>query len=336
MLKLKTAVSLAVLALLAACGGGGDGGGDAAGTPVVPATGALQITSANYVTVADEAVSSTSYVADSSQFVTGAQVSARPALAVVAWSQFARLQRHWSAAQALVTGATMTESMQCSGGGRLDATMNDLNGNQDLDAGESASMVAVGCVESGTTLNGRLDFTLKSLTGDMNGTIYTASIGVTLDKFSVATSGGSESGSGTMAIDIASSGVNAGTLKVSVDSLSLTGSFGGISDTVSMKNFVFDETLSPMGSGARSSSSVSGVFSSSAFGGQPVTLSTVSPLVTLPDDAYPSSGQMLATGLAGSKVRLSAHNASTALIELDADGDAVYETSVSKAWSSLF
>jgi hypothetical protein len=318
--------------LLAACGGGGgDGGG---GTPP-PTAEPLQITSANYQTVAQEAASSTYYLLDSSQFVTGAQVDTRPALAALAWRQFVKLPRQL-AAPGWVTGATMTETMQCSGGGQIQATINDTNGNQDIDAGESATLVATGCVESGVTINGTLGFTVNTLSGDLYGDVYAASIGVTLGSFSVASGGGNESASGTMAIDIAATGPNASTLKVSVGSLSMKGDFGGITDTVSMQNYVIQQTLTPMGNGSKSSTSVSGVFASSAFEARSVTLSTVSPFVALPDDAYPSSGQMLATGLAGSKVSLTALNATTVLLELDANGDGTYESSVSRAWSSLF
>lgn len=331
MRNIKTAVCLAALALLAACGGGGDSGGET--TP--PVAGPLQITSDNYQTVAQQAVSSMSYLLDSSQLVTGAQVATRPALAAVAWRQFVKLPRQL-AAPGWVTGATMTETMTCSGGGRIEATFNDVNGNQDIDAGESATMIAMGCVEDGVTINGTLGFTVNSLTGDLNGDVYGASIGITLSSFSVTSGGGNQSASGTMAIDIAATGPNASTLKVSVGSLSLTSSFGGTTDTVLMQNYVLNQTLAPMGNGSSTSTSVSGVFASSALRARSVTLSTGIPFVELPNDAYPSSGQMSVTGVDGSKVRLTAQNATTVLLDLDANGDGTYETSVSRAWSSLF
>lgn len=329
----KTTMSWAVLALLSACGGGGgDGGGTA---PVAPAAEPLQISSANYQTVATEAVSSGSYLVDATSLVTGAQLTTRPALFAAAWSEFARLPGLFASASHQVTGATVTDTMPCSGGGRVDATLNDANGNQMLDAGESATLVAVDCVEADTTINGTLGFDVRSLSGDLNGTVYTASVGITLSSFSVASGAGNASGSGTMAIDISSTGVNARTLSLSVNALTVTGSFGGISDSVSMSNYVLSQTVTPQGSGYLSSNSVSGHVASTALGGKSVVLSTISPLAQYSSDAYPASGQLLATGLNNSKVRLTAQNASQALLELDGDGDGSYETSVVRAWSTL-
>jgi hypothetical protein len=50
---------------------------------------------------------------------------------------------------------------------------------------------------------------------------------------------------------------------------------------------------------------------------------------------YPNAGQVTATGLGGSKMRLTVQSATTVQIELDADGNGAYETSVTKPWSEL-
>jgi hypothetical protein len=328
----KTSISLATLIFLAACGGGG-GDGDEQPPPM---GGPLLITPANYETVAEVAVSSASYLFDSSEFVTAAQWTARPALAEVAWTQFARLPRLFATTPARATGAVISESMACTGSGSMNVTLNDVNGNSEMDVGESVTLVGINCVEEGVEINGTLGFEVKTLTGDLYGDVYNVAIDVNLGNFSATTGGSTVSGNGTMAMQVAATGVNASTLRIVVNSLTVAGNFGGISDTVSMQGYVLDQTLAPLGSGYVTSTSVSGVFASSALGSQSVTLSTLSPLVQTDLEANPTGGQFLATGLNGSKVRLTAQpDATNVLLELDSDGDSVFETSTVKAWSAL-
>jgi len=68
---------------------------------------------------------------------------------------------------------------------------------------------------------------------------------------------------------------------------------------------------------------ISGRFYSSDHGY--VTLSTEEPLTFYNDDDFPSHGVLLATGAAGTSARLITLSSSTYKVEVDGDGDGVYE-----------
>ncbi|HET8759904.1 MAG TPA: hypothetical protein VFN94_02475 [Nitrospiria bacterium] len=67
-----------------------------------------------------------------------------------------------------------------------------------------------------------------------------------------------------------------------------------------------------------------------------VDVSTPQPLVTLTGDDYPSSGALVVTGAGNSSARLTALSATTFQIDVDADGDSAYETTVGAfTWGTL-
>ena len=78
-----------------------------------------------------------------------------------------------------------------------------------------------------------------------------------------------------------------------------------------------------------------GTLAMSSFGNQLVVLSTASPWLMRNGAAYPYAGQMLITGQAGSKIRITAVSSSNVRLELDATGDGVYEESKVVTWASL-
>lgn len=67
-----------------------------------------------------------------------------------------------------------------------------------------------------------------------------------------------------------------------------------------------------------------------------VTVSTVTPFVfSTTTQQFPHSGEVLLTGLAGSRASISALSATLARVAVDADGDGIYEASGRVAWISL-
>jgi hypothetical protein len=77
---------------------------------------------------------------------------------------------------------------------------------------------------------------------------------------------------------------------------------------------------------------------SSAIGGT-VAVTTISPIISLESEDYPRSGQLLITGFSGSKLRLtvlgSGQSTGLVRIEVDSDGDSVYEDSREVSWATL-
>jgi hypothetical protein len=320
--------------LLAACGGGGGGSGDSLDVP--PATSTpLALTAANYQAVAQESVSSTYYLVSTSEIVTGAQFTSDRLLLAFARAQVAKLPRWFGSAPRWVLGATLTQTEACAGGGSLTISVDDKNGNQDLDAGETATIVAAQCVEAGASMNGTVAMAVNTLSGGPTGDVYAMSVALTLTNLTASLSGGTVSGTGAIGIDLAFTAANTGTIGLTVDNLSASGTFNSVGYSRSLKDFKITETRTASGASYLSSTVVSGTFSSSGLESKSITLATVQPLTRPGASDHASAGQITATGLNGSKARITVQSETSLLVELDANGDNVYEQSVTQLWSEL-
>lgn len=326
-----SAFSTAFLALLVGCGGGGGGGGT-----VSPTASPVAITASNYQAVAQKSVAATTYLMDSTSFVTGAEMAPRgQVLIAFTRAQIRRLPGWFATAPRLVTGAVTTESKDCSGGGTVTVTSNDLNGNLVVDAGDSATLLATDCVEFGVTINGTIGVDVRTLTGSLESDNFSASIVMTLSSLRAVSDAGSVTGNGSISLAMVGNGVNSGSVDMTIDGLTMAGQVGGVTDTLTLQGWRITSTLTPLGNGSSTSTTVEGTFISDALGPGSVTVATKAPFVQADSDVNPVSGRFIATGANGSKIRLTAQNATSVLLELDADGDNAYETSTTEFWSAL-
>jgi hypothetical protein len=329
----KSTLSLAALFFLAACGGGG--GDDGGPAPVGVTNTPVAIDADNYVAVATESVSAVSFVMDTGEFFTGARVSSQSALIEFARAQGLKLPQRFAAATPWPSGAVLTETEACSGGGSMSFALDDINGNEELDVGESVTVVATNCVEFDSTLNGTMAMQITTMSGDVDSDVYELGMTMTLTNFSVAMSEGTSVGNGSMDMDISSTGPLTGSMSLGFDGLTMNVTYGGNSYSRTMWDFDIADTYTVVSGVPRGTLVLGGVLGSSALEAKAVTLSTLQPMVTVGADEHPSSGQILATGAAQSKMRMTAQNATMVLIELDADGDGAYETMITKPWSEL-
>jgi hypothetical protein len=84
----------------------------------------------------------------------------------------------------------------------------------------------------------------------------------------------------------------------------------------------------------RTSLTYDGTLQAQSVPGGAVTLTTVTPVVQLDADAYPSSGVVKAKGLHGTLL-MTVLDATTVQEQLDADDDGTYESTTTVAWSTL-
>ena len=84
-----------------------------------------------------------------------------------------------------------------------------------------------------------------------------------------------------------------------------------------------------------SKTTAAGTLSSTAFESKTVTIATPVPFVRVFPQTRPSSGQATATGANGGVLRVTAISNTQVKIELDADANGTFETSVTKLWSEL-
>lgn len=326
---------MAATMILSACGGGSDGGGSTpAGTPAPVATPAA-LTSANYVAVSQEMLSSSAYLTTAINLATGAQVSDSEVLLRFSQDQLPKLSRWFASAPVQALGAVQTQTENCAGGGTLSISANDANGNLKVDAGDGAILTATNCVFEGQSLNGKLVLTVNSMTGDTDRFPFSLSVNVGFENLAAQSSTIRTVGNGTMRVTLAARAVNNQSLSVDTSSFVLSATYGGATYTKGLTNYLMSQNLTPVGSGFTSTTSTSGTLSSSAFESKSFTASTPTPFVRSSTQAYPASGQFIIAGAAGSKVRITAINATTLRIELDADANDVYETSTTKLWTEM-
>jgi hypothetical protein len=328
--RLSGLAALAALAGLSACGGGGS-----ASDPAPQASPLVAISSSNYQAVTQSTVAGALFL-QSSGDVLGNPSAARAGALLQQGSQLGRKALLSSAREMSVRPvAEQQTTVACSQGGSLRVTLSDLNNNNQFDVGDSIVVEALGCKEAGETMTGRLAMTVSSASGVFGSTNFTVGLTMTMSAFSVTSSAGSSVGDGTLSMVMSASPNGTVDLSLNTARLSLSATAGGLSSTETLSDAHFSAHAEVVGTQVRTTLQVDGTLASTAFDGKQVRFSTPVPWLALGNDRFPSSGQLLIRGDAGSQARLTILNNAQVRIELDANGDGVYETSVVKAWTEL-
>lgn len=337
--KISTTVSSftvgAVLAL-AGCGGGGGDSSTASGTS--PSAGALVITTANADDVASEVMTAsndTIGVGDAgSSVVTGVVVSnpndGTDVLSIartqVEWLQ--QIQPQLLSSQ--MAGVITTNTMNCTPSGTADVQWDDADSDGILSGGDSFSVDFNNCVIEGATYNGTFSMTINSLTGDPSA-VAPWSLGATFSFNQMSFVEGSESGSinGDFTFSISSS--NGIQLAVAVTADSLTAVYNGDQATLSSLNIQYTE----QSAGGSFSMTMSGTLQSDALNGT-VSFQTIQAFTgTDIVNNWPTSGKLEITGADNASVLLIALGGDYVELQVDEDGDAILEATVSTTWTQL-
>ncbi len=323
--------------MLAACGGGGGGGSGGMVIEPPASNGPLTITSNNYQNVAVQAVSSGSYLMDAGAGnVLGADAQTLPQPLQLARGEALRLAARFAqSGGAVVLGATTTVVQSCNQGGSIEVTVNDANSNQNLDAGDSMSLKAQSCRESGVTMDGSMEYAVKAATGNYGSSQFSATLGVKLNGLRVTSPAGSQTGQGEFQMTVAVTSTNSASVTMSIPSFVTSSTMAGTTVQSTLTGYNLSVSTVPSGFGYRSTLTFSGKLSSTALEAKEITVSTPVALVQESSRAYPGSGQVLVKGGNGSQVRITAQSDGKALVELDANGDNVFETSTVKNWADL-
>lgn len=326
-------VSLLAMATLAACGGGGDGGSESAPTPA-PAT-AMALTASNYQAVTEQAIRAGSYLANSGELLSGAQAGVAPSVLNSAVKQLPGLLKQFQK-PALLAGAVINETTNCSGGGKIESSFTDSNNNSQPDEGESLVMVADACIEDGETIAGRVEIKLSKLTGIFDSNNYSAVITMKLEAFSVSSASAKASGTGELKVTMGAASASQSSLQIEAPNFSASGRIGTVDYQQTMSNFVIATTTVTESNGqSTDTAKLSGTLSGSALDGKSISLETPTALIFSSALSYPSAGKLLIKGAANSLVQMTVQANGRVLIELDADGNGSFETSSTKSWSEL-
>lgn len=333
---MRFSLTLVSSALLVACGGGSDNNSTPSGGGS-PAPVAIQatLTSGNYLAVAQETLSSSAYLTTAANLATGAQVSDSDVLIRFGQDQLPKLSRWYSNAPVQAVGAVQSQTENCAGGGTLTISENDANGNLKPDAGDSVTLTALNCVFEGQSLSGQLALTVNSIAGEPGYFPYSLSVSLGFADLAAKSSTVRSVGNGNLVLDLSARAANDQSLALSTSSFAIATTYNNASYSKALTNYKTSIAVRPAGTGASSTTAVSGTLSSTAFESKSISIATPTPFVRTSAQTYPSSGQLVITGAAGSKVRITATSATTVLIELDADANGSYETSTSKLWSEM-
>lgn len=215
----RLAGTAALSAIVSACGGGGDT--EPPPPPPEQPAAATEITASNMATVTSAALFSANAAGNAAGFgsipLTASATPSTPlgiamqkvaptlaALAAVGVPTAARSTPPTLALTPAPPPSTLPpiDKQACSGGGETSISVVDINSNKIADPGEPFRFEAINCKEGDTTLHGRMDLTVVSLT-QSNGSVTSASLQVAYN-LSTAIGGLMDYVGGSLAIDIVS------------------------------------------------------------------------------------------------------------------------------------
>ena len=326
----KIVTSIALSLGIVACGGGGGGSGDGGAAPI--------ITSSNYVTVAQEALSSIQYVVTSGDILKGSTpasgLQSRLVIARFARSRLSQLTTWAGASPQQASAGTQTQRVPCDSGW-MDVTANDANGNGLPDAGDSFTMVMSDCRFGSDTLSGTMSLTINSVSGDLNSNVYSMAASMSFANLRSASLTTSTAGSGSLGMTVASRGPNDSTTTITLPSFTTASTTANVTQSVTLTNLTVAEVVVPAGAGSSSSLTVNGGFSSSSINNNTLTITTASPFVQSGAENYPASGQLIFSDATNRKVRVTVLNSTSLTIEVDAGANGSYDLPVTKLWSDF-
>ena len=331
----STVVSACTLVLLSACGGGNN---DSLAHPIGPE--GLHISAGNQVAIARATVAGGLSVAQVQTATDAGGSGVQPtSVAARAHSLATLLQRalaagvrtrmHVASASAHPAAAT-SDTEACGVSGSLTTTFDDRDGNGQLSTGDVLTVVFDQCRDSATSLvEGSAVITLTSVP---DATSITASA----DFQNVADTEGALTSTvdGTLSVNETDSDTESDTsLTVTDNVITITLASTNYNDVLQLSNG-FVVTVDQVFALDRTSLTLNGILQAQSVTGGGATLQTLSPLVQLGTDAYPSSGVVKASGL-GSALLMTVLSASQVQLQLDADGDGTYEATTTVDWTAL-
>jgi hypothetical protein len=332
------------LTLLTACGSGG-GGGDAPASAPAPT---VAITAGNQTAVARATLSGGLALAGSQTVQSAAASPAAPAAAaleVPATSGTLRgvvaqalahgmLKRPRAAPGAVKPLAVVSETRNCALSGTVTMTTDDRDNNGVISAGDTESIAFNQCRDSTVSLrNGTTVLTVTGVTSDTE-TRLELSATLAFQQLAIEQDQAATRIDGTVAVALLETPTLFRLTLTVASGLTVAASGPGYSDSITydpgMRFAIESSSANPPSVTTR----FDGSFSATSLGGR-ITVATPQPVRRLARDTYPSSGQILVTGSGGSQERITVLSNAQVRIELDADGNGIFETVSIVLWSTL-
>jgi len=329
--NLRAAVGLACLSVLAACGGGGGGGGTSDTTQTttggVPAV--MVITEANAKPVAGSALHSAQNITaatGSSSLATGVQVEEQAQVGLPWLAESARVLASLARpGPALATGVDINQTENCTFGGTLTIS-GHVAGQTAFAAGDSLAMSASGCRMQvngvTTTINGDLSMTVQS--GSVTSSTFHAVLAMSVNNFSISSGNTTVVASGDIRLDWTRPG-NGDRLVATGSVLTNRTTQGTITRTTTWKNYTQTITNGGFTISAALDAQVETESNRPGASNGSYQLRTLTPLQWIPSSQNITAGSFKIVGASGSQLLLTVTTQNQFRIEIDANGDGVYE-----------
>jgi hypothetical protein len=226
-----------------------------------------------------------------------------------------------------LAGAVTSETVACDLGGSISVSFNDANDNAELDSGDSVSMRFIDCTTTDGLINGGFDAQFNRIS---DGLVYAIDATMQLINFSVVLNSSVAQASGDRHLKFEER-YDRTLVDVSGSALRSSATLAGVTTGVSISNYSskLEDTY------AVDTQTFSGDLNLLSFADKKVSVATTQAWKLPAGASYPNLGQMVITGDAGSKVRVTALSSSRVALELDANGDGIYEKTDTRFWSSL-
>jgi hypothetical protein len=300
----------------------------------------LAALNASNQTVASQDVASTTFALFStSQVAIGAVSSSDSALYSGAFAQLDRLPTYLADARAnaTATAAVQSASYSCTSGGSFLVSVTDADNSGTVSTGDLFAINFVNCNEGSGAVSGSLSFRIDSLSGTYGTSPYNVAVTMTFGNLGVSTTAYSGAINGAITVSGARTGANAFTQSIATTSLSVTATYGGLSRSRALTNFNATQTRVPDATYTYLTRySLTGTLTSSGFAGtQAVTFSTPTTFIGRYLDAAPYTGVLLIKGANNSGLSMTALSTTQVQLDLDANGDGIYENSSVVNWNTL-
>jgi hypothetical protein len=324
---------LASAALLTACGGGGGDSGASSPTPTATLSGA------NQETVAQDTAATAFMPMQGAQVLGGAAVTDDGVVFAIAREQLGKLSTYMAQAKSenLMGAAVASLTVSCSSGS-LTVAVTDADNNSQISAGDSLTVTSNTCVMPSGTVSGTLGFQINSLSGTST-TNYSMGATMSFGNFTVTDTVRqfTVSANGSLTVNFNTTAVHTWTETVSTPSMTVSGSYLGMTRSRTLSNYSASATRAPHANYTyQTRYTLSGAVTTSALGNQTFLFATTTEFVKNGIDAYPSSGEMLITGANNGKLKVTAMDNTQVNLALDADGNGTYDSPVTVSWSALY
>lgn len=300
---------------LAGCGGGGGGGSAPAGDIAVTAANRDALTRAAMVGLAGGLSIEGFTQAGGGAAALGTQLRALSA----------------SAARKRPAALTTPVVENCAVSGTSSSWFDDINGNGGLDLNEPVTIAYSACRDDlqapDLEFNGSLVFAITALRNSG------ATASVTAQAYTTTWTGHSVRLDGGFSMALDDTSPTTGQLAIGVgNSLVMQVATPQWADRLTLQAG-YQSVMSIDTSALSTSTTASGTVRSELAGGY-VTTRTLQPLVQFSSDPYPRSGRVEVIGRTGS-LQATVQSTSLVQIDLDADGNGVYEATTTLGWDEI-